>query len=472
MSSLDQPPVIVHPSHGRTPLGRNRSEAAGAHLWGNFTDQSKWAAGQVPTVVRGEGVWFYDSAGRKVFDGLSGLFTVQVGHGRAELAEAAARQARELAFFPVWGYAHPPAIDLAERLATLAPGPLNRVFFTGGGGEAVETAWKLAKAYWALRGQPKKRKAIARAGAYHGTTHGALSLTRIAPYAEPFAPLVEGASDAPNTNFYRSDPRFWDDEEAFGDWAAEGVEEAILAAGPDEVAAVFIEPVQNSGGCFTAPPNYYQELRRVCDKHQVLLVSDEVICAYGRVGGYFAYGDLGYTPDIVTSAKGLTSGYAPMGAVLASDEVYEPFSGPGHPFKHGFTFGGHPVAAAVALANLDLFEREDLVERVRSHSPAFRASLETLKDIPIVGDVRGAGYFFGIELAKDQTTRERFTEAEADRIRAYLSPALYAAGLYARADDRGDVVLQLAPPLISGPAEFELITGILRQVLGQIAAGL
>jgi adenosylmethionine-8-amino-7-oxononanoate aminotransferase len=423
-------------------------------------------------VVRGEGAYFYDSAGRKIFDGLSGLFVVQAGHGRTELADAAARQARELAFFPVWGYAHPPAIDLAERLATLAPGPLNHVFFTSGGGEGVETAWKLAKAYWSLRGKPDKRKVISRAGSYHGTTHGALSLTRIAPYSEPFVPLVEGASAAPNTNFYRSDPQFWDDEVAFGAWAAQGVEDAILSAGPDQVAAVFIEPVQNSGGCFTAPPNYYQELQRICRQYQVLLVSDEVICAYGRVGGYFAYPDLGYTPDIVVSAKGLTSGYVPLGAVLASDEVFEPFSGLEHSFKHGFTFGGHPVAAAVALANLDLFEQEGLVDRVRRYSPDFRASLESLKEIPIVGDVRGAGYFFGIELTQNQSTRERFSEADADRIRAYLNPALYQAGLYARADDRGDVVLQLAPPLTSGPDEFELITQILRGVLADVAAGL
>jgi adenosylmethionine-8-amino-7-oxononanoate aminotransferase len=472
VSSLDRPPVIGHPAPGQTPGGTNRSKAAARHLWGHFTDQGKWAAGDVPTVVRGEGAYFYDSAGRRIFDGLSGLFVVQVGHGREELARAAAAQARELAFFPLWGYAHTPAIDLAERLAHLAPGDLNHVFFTTGGGEGVEGAWKLAKAYWALRGKPSKRQVISRAGAYHGTTHGALSLTRIEPYSAPFVPLVPGAHLAPNTNFYRAGPQYWQDEEAFGKWAADGVEEAIVWAGPDNVAALFVEPVQNSGGCFTPPPGYFARLRQICDAHQVLLVSDEVICAFGRTGGYFAYEDFGYTPDIVVSSKGLTSGYVPLGALLASEEVYEPFSGSGQSFKHGSTFGGHPVGAAVALANLDLFEREGLVDRVRDLSGTFHDELESLKDIPIVGDIRGAGYFFGIELTRDQSTRERFTDKEADLIRAYLNPALYDAGLYARADDRGDVVLQLAPPLTCGVEDFKLIGETLRGVLGEVAAGL
>jgi adenosylmethionine-8-amino-7-oxononanoate aminotransferase len=459
-----------HPSAGLTPAGTERAAAARDHLWGHFTDQSAWADGSVPTVVRAEGHYFWDSAGRKLFDGLSGLFVVQVGHGREELAQAAARQIGQLDFFPVWGYAHPPAIDLAERLSALAPSELNHVFFTTGGGEAVETAWKLAKQYWAEVGRPAKRKVLSRSGAYHGTTHGALSLTRIAPYQEPYLPLVEGAAQVPNTNLYRAEERFWDDPAAFGRWAAQGLEDQIVAEGPETVAAFFVEPVQNSGGCFVPPPEYFERVREICDRHDVLLVSDEVICAYGRTGGWFASADLGYVPDIITSSKGLTSGYVPLGAVIASDRVYEPFARPGTCFRHGFTFGGHPVAAAVALANLDILEREGLIDRVREHSGRFRAALESLKDNPVVGDVRGAGYFFGIELTRDRSTRARFTDAEADRIRAYLNPALYQAGLYCRADDRGDVVLQLAPPLTAGPAEFDLITGILREVLAEVPA--
>jgi adenosylmethionine-8-amino-7-oxononanoate aminotransferase len=455
---------------GATPKGTPREQAAGAHLWGAFTSQAGWEQGKVTTITRAQGSWLWDQDGHKVFDGLSGLFVVQVGHGREELAEAAWRQARELAFFPVWGYAHAPAIDLAERLADLAPDPLDHVFFTTGGSEAVETAYKLAKQYWKLVGKPGKHKVISRAGAYHGTTHGALSLTRISPYQEPYAPLVEGASQVPNTNIYRSEPRFWDDPEAYGRWAADALEERILAEGPDSVAAFFVEPVQNSGGCFTPPPGYFARIREICDTHDVLLVSDEVICAYGRVGGIFAAPGFGYAPDIITSSKGLTSGYSPIGAVLVADRVYAPFKNQGTVFTHGYTFGGHPVSAAVALANLDILENEGLVDRVRTLGPVFADTLSTLKSIPIVGDVRGAGYFLGVELTRDQVTRERFSEAESDRLRAFLQPAMYEAGLYARADDRGDVVIQLAPPLTSGPAEFDLVAGVLRDVLTRAVA--
>jgi adenosylmethionine-8-amino-7-oxononanoate aminotransferase len=467
--AVEAAPVVLHPSAGTTPKGTPRNVAASRHLWGHFTNQSIWEQGKAPTVTRAAGHYFWDSAGRRVFDGLSGLFVVQVGHGREELAAAAARQARELAFFPVWSSAHKPGIDLAERLADYAPGDLTHVFFTTGGSEAVETAWKLAKQYWQLVGRRRKRKVLSRAGSYHGTTHGALSLTHITSYQEPFTPLVPGAVKVPNTNAYRSEPRFWGDPLAYGRWAADAVEQAILAEGPDTVAAFFVEPVQNSGGCFVPPPGYFERVREICDTYDVLLVSDEVICAYGRTGGIFASEDLGYVPDIITSSKGLTSGYSPIGAVLVSDRVYEPYRSGDNVFAHGYTFGGHPVSAAVALANLDIFEREGLVERVRTLGPVFKKTLEGLYDIPIVGDVRGAGYFLGIELTRDQQTRERFTDAEADRIRAFLNPALYEAGLYCRADDRGDVVLQLAPPLTCGPVDFNLIESILRDVLTRAA---
>ncbi|MGO3795981.1 MAG: aspartate aminotransferase family protein [Pauljensenia sp.] len=467
-SSASEVPVIHHPSAGTTPLGTPRNTAASRHLWGHFTDQSGWAQDRLPTIVRGKGVHIWDSAGRQIFDGLSGLFTVQVGHGREELARAAAEQARTLPFFPLWGYGHEPGIDLAERLALAAPGDLNHVFFTSGGSEGVEAALKIVKNYWTIQGKPGKRKVLSRSGAYHGTTYGALSLTRIEPYRAPFAPLVEGAVEVPTPNWYRSPEEFWDDEEAYGRWITDAVEETILREGPDTVAALFVEPVQNSGGCFTPPPGYFQRLREIADAHDVILVSDEVICAYGRTGGLFAGPDLGLQPDIIVSAKGLSSGYAPIGAVLVSDRIYEPFAHGEYVLRHGYTFAGHPVSAAVALANLDVFESEDLVGRVRRQAPAFRSTLEKLYDIPIVGDVRGAGYFWGIELTRDQRTRERFTEEEADRIRAFLNPALYEDGLYVRADDRGDVVVQVAPPLISGQEDFDFIESALRDVFTRV----
>jgi adenosylmethionine-8-amino-7-oxononanoate aminotransferase len=451
---------------GTTPSGTERTEAARRHLWGHFTRQSVWEHGDIPVIVRGEGHHVWDSHGKRYIDGLSGLFVVQAGHGRGELATRAAEQARELAFFPLWSYAHPQAIDLAERLAGYAPGDINRVFFTTGGGEAVETAWKLAKQYFKLVGKPTKHKVISRAVAYHGTPQGALAITGLPGLKAPFEPLVPGAHKVPNTNLYRAPEELRNDPKAFGRWAADRIEEAILFEGPETVAAVFLEPVQNSGGCFPPPPGYFERVREICDTYDVLLVSDEVICAFGRIGGMFACNDYGYVPDMITCAKGLTSGYAPIGACLVSDRVFEPFRTGDTTFYHGYTFGGHPVSAAVAMANLDIFERERLNDRVRENAPVFRATLEKLLDLPIVGDVRGDGYFYGIELVKDVVTRETFDDEESERLlRGFLTPALMDAGLYCRADDRGDPVIQLAPPLTIGPSEFDEIEQILRGVL-------
>jgi adenosylmethionine-8-amino-7-oxononanoate aminotransferase len=436
------------------------------HLWMHFSRQSVMESGAgVPIITRGEGHHIFDSRGKKYIDGLSGLFVVNAGHGRRRLAESAARQAEELAFFPVWSYAHPNAIELADRLAHYAPGDLNRVFFSTGGGEAVETAFKLAKYYWKLQGRPTKHKVISRAVAYHGTTQGALAVTGIPAMKAMFEPVTPGGFRVPNTNFYRA-PEHGDDPVAFGIWAADRIEEMIQFEGPETVAAVFLEPVQNSGGCFPPPPGYFQRVREICDRYDVLLVSDEVICAFGRIGHMFACDEYGYVPDMITCAKGMTSGYSPIGATIVSDRIYEPFRHGQASFAHGYTFGGHPVSAAVALANLDIFEEEKLNENVRTNSPLFRSTLEKLNDLPIVGDVRGDGYFFGIELVKDKVTKETFDDEESERLlRGFLSKALFDAGLYCRADDRGDPVIQLAPPLTVGSAEFDEIEQILRGVL-------
>jgi adenosylmethionine-8-amino-7-oxononanoate aminotransferase len=438
------------------------------HLWMHFARQSVMEDGHgVPIIVKGKGHHIWDSKGKQYFDGLSGLFVVNAGHGRRRLAEVAAKQAEELAFFPIWSYAHPNAIELADRLAGYAPGDLNRVFFSTGGGEAVETAFKLAKYYWKLQGRPTKHKVISRAVAYHGTPQGALAITGIPAMKEMFEPVTPGGFRVPNTNYYRAKEMGFDGTiEAFGLWAANRIEEMILFEGPETVAAVFLEPVQNSGGCFPPPPGYFQRVREICDQYDVLLVADEVITGFGRIGNMFASTTYGFEPDMITCAKGMTSGYSPIGATIVSEKVYEPFKHGTTAFYHGYTFGGHPVSSAVALANLDIFEEEKLNENVRENSPVFRQTLEKLKDLPIVGDVRGDGYFFGIELVKDKATRETFTDDESERLlRGFLSKALYDAGLYCRADDRGDPVIQLAPPLTIGPAEFDEIEGILRGVL-------
>ncbi|HEU4544294.1 MAG TPA: aspartate aminotransferase family protein [Jiangellaceae bacterium] len=441
------------------------ARSAHDHLWMHFTRMSVYEHIDTPVIVRGEGPYIWDANGRRYLDGLSGLFVVQVGHGRTELAEAAAKQAAELAYFPIWSYAHPAAVELAARLSDLAPGDLNKVFFTSGGGEAVESAWKLAKQYFRLTGRPGKHKVISRAIAYHGTPHGALSLTGIPELKAAFEPLVPSAFRVPNTNFYRA-PEHGDDLEAFGRWAADRIAEAIEFEGPDTVAAVFVEPVQNAGGCFPPPPGYFQRVREICDQYDVLLVSDEVICAFGRLGGYFGADVYDYQPDIITCAKGMTSGYAPLGAMIVSDRLFEPFGRGKVSFAHGYTWGGHPVSAAVALANLDIFEREQLNQHVADNSPQLRATLEKLLDLPIVGDVRGDGYFFGMELIKDTATKETFTDDESEwLLRGFLSKALFDAGLYCRADDRGDPVIQVAPPLVCDQAHFDEMEQILRSVL-------
>ena len=270
----------------------------------------------------------------------------------------------------------------------------------------------------------------------------------------------------PNTNLYRAPEHLRNDAFAFGQYAANRIAEAIEFEGPDSVAAVILEPVQNSGGCFTPPPGYLERVREICDEYDVLLIADETITSFGRIGDYFAMSRFGVTPDIITCAKGLTSGYSPLGAMIASERLFEPFKHGTNTFLHGFTWGGHPVSSAVALANLDIFEREGLNQRVLDHEDLFLKHLNQLRDLPIVGDVRGAGYFYGIELVKDKTTRETFSEEESERLlRGFVSKAMFANGLYCRSDDRGDPVVQVAPPLIAGEEQFEEMTQILRSVL-------
>jgi adenosylmethionine-8-amino-7-oxononanoate aminotransferase len=443
-------------------------DQARRNLWMHFSRLGSYAEHEVPMIVRGEGAYVWDEHGRRYLDGLSGLFTVQVGYGRTELAEAAARQAEQLAYFPLWGYAHPTAAALAARLADLTPGDLNRVFFTSGGSEAVESAWKLARQYFRATGQPQRTKVVSRTVAYHGTSMGALSITGIPSLRTPFEPLVPGTAKAANTNRYRC--RYCASAPACTLACADDIEDAILREGPETVAAVFLEPVQNAGGCIVPADGYFARVREICDRHGILLVSDEVICAFGRLGHMFGCERYGYQPDIITCAKGLTSGYSPLGAMLCSDRLVEPFLSGSASFTHGFTFAGHPVAAAVALANLDLFEREGLCEHVLAKEGEFRAVLDGLRDIPIVGDVRGAGYFHAIELVSDQDTKQGFSaEQSEDLLRGFLSGELYRRGLICRADDRGDPVVQFAPPLIADTEQFEEIGEILRSVLSEAA---
>ena len=435
-------------------------EMARRHLWMHFTRMGSYADHELPIITRGEGCYVYDEHGKRYLDGLSALFCVNAGHGRTEIGEAAAEQVKQLGFYTTWSYPHPRAIELAARVASLAPGDLNRVFFTSGGSEAVESALKLARNYHRMRGEGTRTKVIARETAYHGTSLGALSATGIQSLRTQFEPLTPGGCHVANTNSYRA-PK---DRDPL--WAADEIEHRIEFEGAESVSAVILEPVQNSGGCFTPPEGYFQRVREICDRHGVLLISDEVICSWGRLGHYFGAQRYDYQPDMITTAKGLTSAYAPMGAVIISDAVAEPFMHDNAMFAHGFTFGGHPVAAAMAMANLDIFEREDLCGRVRAKEAEFRGMLDSLRDLPIVGDVRGAGFFHAIELVKDQDTKESFDDRESEELlRGFLSGELYRRGLICRADDRGDPVIQFSPPLIADTEQFEEIEAILRPVL-------
>ena len=452
-------PQTAYEPHTGAPS--DLQEKARRHLWMHFTRMGAYDdQHEIPVLVRGEGCYVWDEHGKRYLDGLSALFCVNAGHGRAELGEAAARQSKELGFYTNWSYAHPPAIELAARIAELAPGDLNRVFFTSGGSEAVESAWKLVRAYHKLNGQTQRTKIIARETAYHGTTFGALSITGITPLRTQFEPLTPGACHVPNTNSYR-----WpEDRDPL--WAADQIEHRIQFEGPETVGAVILEPVQNSGGCFTPQEGYFQRVREICDKYGVLLISDEVICSWGRLGTYFGCQRYDYQPDIITTAKGLTSAYAPMGAVIASDRVAEPFMSGNNMFVHGLTFGGHPLSAAVALANLDIFEREDLCGHVQAKEGEFRSMLDGLRELPIVGDVRGAGFFHAIELVKDQDTKQSFDASESEELlRGFMSGELFQRGLICRADDRGDPVIQLSPPLVADTEQFEEIDTVLRSVL-------
>jgi adenosylmethionine-8-amino-7-oxononanoate aminotransferase len=472
-------------------------KAARDHLWLHFTRMGGYADGEVPIIVRGDGCYLEDSNGKRYLDALAGLFSVNIGYGYGEeIGQAALEQMRELPFYTNWSYAHPRAIELAAEVASLAPGDLNRVFFVSGGSEAVESAWKLARQYYLARGErvhrgivtpgaragaqeaetmhdaivvgwataPRRYKAIARRIAYHGTTMGALAINGIPAIRVPFEPLVPEVRHVANTNRYHRPPD--ETEEQFTTYLLDELEETILAMGPETVCLIHMEPVQNAGGAFTPPKGYWQGVRELCDRYDILLSADEVITAFGRLGYWFGSERYDIRPDIVCCAKGLSSSYAAIGAVIATDRVMEPFLEDTSMYSHGITFGGHPVMSAIALKNIEIMKRDRIVENVLENEEAFHATLAQLLELPIVGDLRGTGFFYALELVKDKETRETFSDEECERLlRGFLTPRMFEAGLICRADDRGDPVIQISPPLVAGQAEFDELVGILGDVL-------
>jgi adenosylmethionine-8-amino-7-oxononanoate aminotransferase len=464
-------------------------KAAHEHLWLHFTRMSTYADSEIPIIVRGDGCYLEDSKGKRYLDALAGLFAVNIGYGFGEeVGEAAAAQLRELPFYTNWSYAHPRAIELAAEVASVAPGDLNRVFFVSGGSEAVESAWKLARQYYSARGEqqrveatermiagerieqrfPSERrwKAVARRIAYHGTTMGALSINGISSLRVPFEPLVPDVIHVRNTNRYHRPPE--ETEAEFTAMLLEDLDEAIMQAGPETVAMVIFEPVQNAGGSYTPPEGYWKGVREICDRYDILLCADEVITGFGRLGAWFGSERYDIRPDIITSAKGLSSAHAAIGAVITTNQVMEPFLEGHKMYSHGITFGGHPVMAAIALKNIEILKRERIIEHVAEKQGDFHKTLSQLLDLPIVGDLRGTGFFYALELVKDKETRETFSDEECETLlRDFLSPRLFERGLICRADDRGDPVVQISPPLVADQPEFDEITGILGDVLAE-----
>ncbi|MGW0820328.1 aminotransferase class III-fold pyridoxal phosphate-dependent enzyme [Streptomyces sp. NPDC002845] len=458
----------------RIPAGELSASAAG-HLLLNMTPNgSLGPEGENLFVVqRGEGPYVDDADGRRYIDGLSGLYCCQLGYSYApEFAEAAERQLRELCFSPLWSSsAHPTAIELAERLSRIAPVDIEHTFFSGGGAEAVETAWKIARRYHALRGEAGRTKAIARRGAYHGLTIGALSLTDDPGLKEPYGPPAIDTRFVSNTNRFGLAPEYVDDTTFTARLLSE-LEAAILAEGPETVAMLIAEPVQNRGGCITPPEGYWAGLRALADRYGLLLVADEVITAFGRLGEWFGGDRYGARPDIVTVAKGITAGYAPMGATLVSNRVVEVINRPGAVLNHGYTFAGHPLSAAIALRSLEIMERDRILENVRGLQGHLAGRMASLADLPIVGDVRGAGFFYACELVGDLEGGGFSDTARAALVGDLIPRRLREAGLLARVYNRAAPLVQIAPPLISDRQLLDRIADTLAQTLAEASARL
>jgi putrescine aminotransferase len=414
-------------------------------------------------VVEGKGAMLRDADGREYIDGLSGLWNVNIGHGRGELADAASAQMRRLAFASAYsGATNEPAVRLAQKIVGLAYSNSAAVYFTTAGAESNESAFKFARYYWKIRDKPHKTKIISRIHAYHGVTMAAMSATGMASYRNMFGPLISGFIQVAPPYAYR-----WTGYEEAGIGAADAVEKAILSEGSDTVAAVIAEPVMGAGGVIAPPPSYFPRLREICDRHDVLLIADEVITGFGRTGRWFALGHWGIEPDLVSFAKGVTSGYLPLGGVIASKAVHEAIeSAPAdRRFMHAATYSGHPVCCAVGLRNVEIIESEGLVERAAIMGRRLLAGLEELRDLPIVGDVRGLGMMCGVELVTDRNTKTPALGLGARFLRESLARGLLPRLRPGSADPPIGDTICLAPPLMTPPEVLDRIPVILREAL-------
>jgi putrescine---pyruvate transaminase len=438
------------------------------HLVHGFGSPAVSQAEGTLRLVRGKGAYVWDSKGRRYLDGLSSLWNVAVGHGRPEIARAVAAQARTLAYAPtLLGFSTEPAIRLAARIARMAPKGLSHVMFTSGGSESNESVIRLVRLYWRLRGRADKIGIVALRNAYHGTSSGAASLTGLAGFHRYYEPQLPEVSRIPRPYCYRCE--LGKTYPACGLACADELEAVIVREGAERIGAVIAEPVQGVGGVVIPPPGWFERIRAICDRHDLLLVVDEVITGFGRLGKAFGIQRSKVIPDLLVFAKAVTSGYQPLGGVILHDRVWRTLvdAGPEFVLHHGYTYSGHPVACAAALANLDIIEREDLIGEARRKAPYFKRRVETLATLPIVGEVRAVGLMAAVELVRDKAARAPFPpDAQvAARVRA----AALRRGVILRP---GADLIVICPPLVVTREQIDLIVRVLGEAITEVAAEL
>ncbi|EMV7746839.1 putrescine--pyruvate aminotransferase [Pseudomonas aeruginosa] len=428
-----------------------------------FTDYKQLNEKGARIITKAEGVYIWDSEGNKILDAMAGLWCVNVGYGREELVQAATRQMRELPFYNLFFQtAHPPVVELAKAIADVAPEGMNHVFFTGSGSEANDTVLRMVRHYWATKGQPQKKVVIGRWNGYHGSTVAGVSLGGMKALHEQGDFPIPGIVHIAQPYWYGEGGDMSPDE--FGVWAAEQLEKKILEVGEENVAAFIAEPIQGAGGVIVPPDTYWPKIREILAKYDILFIADEVICGFGRTGEWFGSQYYGNAPDLMPIAKGLTSGYIPMGGVVVRDEIVEVLNQGGE-FYHGFTYSGHPVAAAVALENIRILREEKIIEKVKAETaPYLQKRWQELADHPLVGEARGVGMVAALELVKNKKTRERFTDKGVGMLgREHC----FRNGLIMRAV--GDTMI-ISPPLVIDPSQIDELITLARKCLDQTAA--
>ncbi|HCF2771974.1 TPA: aspartate aminotransferase family protein [Pseudomonas aeruginosa] len=428
-----------------------------------FTDYKQLNERGARIITKAEGVYIWDSEGNKILDAMAGLWCVNVGYGREELVQAATRQMRELPFYNLFFQtAHPPVVELAKAIADVAPEGMNHVFFTGSGSEANDTVLRMVRHYWATKGQPQKKVVIGRWNGYHGSTVAGVSLGGMKALHEQGDFPIPGIVHIAQPYWYGEGGDMSPDE--FGVWAAEQLEKKILEVGEENVAAFIAEPIQGAGGVIVPPDTYWPKIREILAKYDILFIADEVICGFGRTGEWFGSQYYGNAPDLMPIAKGLTSGYIPMGGVVVRDEIVEVLNQGGE-FYHGFTYSGHPVAAAVALENIRILREEKIIEKVKAETaPYLQKRWQELADHPLVGEARGVGMVAALELVKNKKTRERFTDKGVGML---CREHCFRNGLIMRAV--GDTMI-ISPPLVIDPSQIDELITLARKCLDQTAA--